>query len=219
MSNLRNCILIILLSIVTVNISNGHVKLTSVLDGKFFRPGYLVTITWEIEQNHEQLGWDLNFSSNKGVSYNKIASLELGVLEYEWLVPDMETDGAVIQIVQDNVEQDYSDFSGYFSITRTGVVTAIGDASDFSTAVHLISSYPNPIQSLTTTKFSLSQNNFVSIDIYTLQGSKVTTLINERLSAGEHSAIWETAGTKPGLYILKFQVGPFVETRKLIKAN
>jgi hypothetical protein len=217
MIGLKNFTAIFVVAILCIDLSIAHVSLTQPVGGESFRPGTLLTIAWELEEEHDPIDWDLYYSADAGDTWTSIGSLSIDVFEFEWLLPFTETEKAVIRVVQDNdTQSDYEDFSGLFTITRFGVVTAIDDDISYSSDLDF-HSYPNPIQSETTIEFSLPHHNSVSLEVFSLQGAKVSTLINRELSEGRHSAIWNANAVKPGLYLYRLQVGVLVETRKLLK--
>jgi len=57
-------------------------------------------------------------------------------------------------------------------------VTALGQA------------HPNPFNPSTTIEFSLAQPDNARLDVYTVDGRLVHTLVNRSLAAGPHSTTW-----------------------------
>lgn len=73
-----------------------------------------------------------------------------------------------------------------------------------------VSNYPNPVHDVMNFNITLPVQEFVLLDIYNSIGQKVTTLVNETLSAGEHIIKWNSAdkpGLKSGIYFYKLSVG------------
>lgn len=75
--------------------------------------------------------------------------------------------------------------------------------------------YPNPFNPETNISFNLPKELFVSLKIYDMLGREVATLVNEKLSAGLHSHIWNAARSSSGVYFYRLQAGEFSETKKL----
>jgi hypothetical protein len=106
------------------------------------------------------------------------------------------------------------------------VIWADGDVSDcevtevaFATA--LAGNYPNPFNPETTISFSLSADTFVAIDIYNIKGQKVRTLVNDELTSGHHSVVWNGKNNierdvASGIYFYRMRAGDFTATRKMI---
>jgi len=77
--------------------------------------------------------------------------------------------------------------------------------------------YPNPFTNSTLITFNLSENAEVCLEIYTLNGVKMATLINHELPAGSHSYKWEPSGNLPkGIYFCLLKAGRFHSRIKLV---
>ncbi len=85
----------------------------------------------------------------------------------------------------------------------------------------LLQNAPNPFNPKTTIAFSLAEPNDVRLDIYDVAGRRVTTLVNERLVAGEHRVEWNGAGSTgervaSGVYFYKLTAGAENVSRKMV---
>jgi hypothetical protein len=80
----------------------------------------------------------------------------------------------------------------------------------------LFQSFPNPFNPTTTITFSLPQESYVSLKVFDVLGREVTTLVNRKLSAGNHSQNWNPIGAPSGLYFYRLQAGGFTQTKKLL---
>ncbi len=81
--------------------------------------------------------------------------------------------------------------------------------------------YPNPFNPSTEIGFDLPRPSFVSLDIYDVLGRKVSTLINEHLTAGSKRVQWDgrnDAGAKvtSGVYFYRLRIGDHVEVKKMV---
>jgi hypothetical protein len=76
--------------------------------------------------------------------------------------------------------------------------------------------YPNPFNPSTVIKFSIPQNEFVIIDIYSALGEKVYSLVNGEFEAGQHYVEFVNEYFSSGLYFYKMVAGNYSETKKLI---
>ena len=96
---------------------DAHVGLDYPQGGETFLTGATVTITWTELVPHSTDNWDLYFSQNGGRDWETILlDIPYGQTAYNWLVPDMLTDQAMIYVVQDNPGQNYYDTSIAFTI-------------------------------------------------------------------------------------------------------
>ena len=85
----------------------------------------------------------------------------------------------------------------------------------------LYPSHPNPFNPYTHIQFSLQTDAYVSITIYDMMGRQVRSLVNQQISAGYHTALWNSINNlgspvSAGVYIYSIQAGAFVQTRKMV---
>ena len=64
----------------------------------------------------------------------------------------------------------------------------------------LLQNSPNPFNDSTTISFILAENSDVKLEVYNLQGQMVTTIINAKFTAGEHSVTLISDDYKNGIY-------------------
>jgi hypothetical protein len=76
--------------------------------------------------------------------------------------------------------------------------------------------YPNPFNPTTTIRFGLPESADVSLEVYTVLGQKVMTLVNENRSAGWHTVSFNGGGLSSGVYVYRIRAGGMVQTRKLM---
>ena len=80
----------------------------------------------------------------------------------------------------------------------------------------LSENYPNPFNPVTTIRFSLPQRSFVSLKVFDLLGTEISTIISEELQAGTYSRQWSALQFASGVYYYRIQTDNFVETKKLV---
>ena len=77
--------------------------------------------------------------------------------------------------------------------------------------------YPNPFNSRTTIPYELPQPAPVRLEIFSITGQRIATLISEQRPAGLHQVIWEAEGRlASGVYFYRLEAGPFARTRRLL---
>jgi hypothetical protein len=76
--------------------------------------------------------------------------------------------------------------------------------------------YPNPFNPGTTIKFQITNSNFVTLKIYTLNGQEVATLVEETKEAGTHTVSFDASSLSSGLYYYRLTAGNFAAVRKLM---
>ncbi len=86
----------------------------------------------------------------------------------------------------------------------------------------LAQNYPNPFNPVTTIAFSLRQRGRVRIDVFTVAGEHVRTLLDETRPAGAHTDIrWDGhdrngRAVASGVYFYKLTTTGFEQTRKMV---
>jgi hypothetical protein len=79
----------------------------------------------------------------------------------------------------------------------------------------LYQNYPNPFNSTTQIRYSLPTASNIKIEVYNLQGQKVSTLENGKKEPGYHSVIWNAANYSGGIYFYTMTIGDYVATKKM----
>jgi hypothetical protein len=98
------------------------------------------------------------------------------------------------------------------------------DTAQLPGVTRLIGAQPNPFTGRTDIRFSLSQAQEVSVQIFDINGRLVRTLIEGSLPAGEHTVPWDGRGSgghkvSAGVYFYSFQADGRQESRKLFMAR
>lgn len=188
---------------------SAHVGLDYPRGGESFNVGETVTIQWHVIIAHDQQNWDLFFSSDGGANWTSILSdIPVEQTSYDWTVPDMQTDQGRIKIVMDNNGFDYEDSSTDFVIQEvsTNLITEGAVTPHFQ----LKPNYPNPFNSSTVIRYSLTQKSLVDLQIFSLKGKSVNSLIRETQQVGNYQVRWNGLDNNgnpvaSGVYLLRLQ--------------
>jgi len=81
--------------------------------------------------------------------------------------------------------------------------------------------YPNPFNPSTQIQYALPRDAKVTIAIYDLAGRRIRTLVNEQVSAGFHSTLWNATSdmgspVSAGVYIYTITANDFRDVKKMI---
>jgi len=71
------------------------------------------------------------------------------------------------------------------------IVSASDEASGIPADYALFQNYPNPFNPTTLIRYALPRSAFVRLTVYSILGTKVSTLVDAIKAAGEHSVVWE----------------------------
>ncbi len=80
----------------------------------------------------------------------------------------------------------------------------------------LSQNYPNPFNPATTINYQLPQNGYVTLKIYDILGSEVSTLVNEPKNQGRYSVNFDASRLASGVYIYRLQVNDYVSSKKML---
>lgn len=76
--------------------------------------------------------------------------------------------------------------------------------------------YPNTFNPSTTISFTILNSEFVTLKVYDVLENEVATLVNETLSAGNHSYNFDASKLTSGVYFYKLQAGKFSVVKKMM---
>jgi hypothetical protein len=92
--------------------------------------------------------------------------------------------------------------------------------SNTPTAFRLNGNHPNPFNPMTKISFSLPASHPVKLSVYTLDGRRIATLIDEPRGPGEHEVTWNGRDDNgramaSGSYLYRIQAGPYSQVKKM----
>ena len=81
--------------------------------------------------------------------------------------------------------------------------------------------YPNPFNPETTIGFSIQNDSDVKLEIFNVRGALVRTLINSKLSRGDHTVIWDGKNNQEkqmasGVYFYRIEADDFLAVRRMV---
>ncbi len=108
---------------------------------------------------------------------------------------------------------------GAFTLTSSGgsdvfvakLNCTLSAENEISLTINSLSNFPNPFNPTTTLSFSIIEDSNIELSIYNIKGQKVKQLVNDQLSAGEHSIVWDgkddnNQPVSSGIYFYKLKV-------------
>jgi hypothetical protein len=145
---------------------------------------------------------------------------------YDRTTDDM--DRRSILWMRDTLDASYSTGSPAYTGSTTGgpvgdlnwfdMVNAIEDdnLNNKPTSFTLSQNYPNPFNPTTQINFQITKADKVTLEIYNIIGQRIATLINQKMTAGEHTITWDARNFASGVYFYKLSFGSLSETKKMI---
>ena len=107
------------------------------------------------------------------------------------------------------------DSESRFSVLIRPLSTEI-DQLEKPTEVVLFQNYPNPFNPTTQIRFSMPESGFVSLNVYTVTGQRVTTLADGFFTQGNHQITFNAGNLASGVYLYRIQTGNQTITKKLM---
>lgn len=151
--------------------------------------------------------------------YTITLTVEGGEHEYKYFLIEDEPDWDVgewegdpnrdIEVTGDKVVD--NTFGDQEEVTSAEVITE----SEVPGEYQLEQNYPNPFNPSTNIEFTIPNNMDVRLDVYNSLGQRVATLVDDRLSAGTHTATFDASGLSSGTYIYRITAGSHVESRTM----
>lgn len=100
-------------------------------------------------------------------------------------------------------------------ISFTRMLDVSSETEEKPLTFKLEQNYPNPFNPSSTIQFTLPQAGNVRLDVFTITGQLVTTLVNNRLGSGEHSVTFDASNLASGVYIYRIVTGSFVQSKRM----
>lgn len=98
---------------------------------------------------------------------------------------------------------------------ETASTTSAQVPGDLPNVVKLHQNYPNPFNPTTNIVFELTEASSVLLEVYTIDGRKVATLLNQSMQAGTHQHTFDASDLSSGVYMYRLQAGTQVLTRTM----
>jgi len=103
--------------------------------------------------------------------------------------------------------------SNFFNIN----ITFIPQANPTVPETYLLAqNYPNPFNPNTLIKYQIPELSFVTLKVYDVLGSEITTLVSEEKLIGSYEVNFNAASLPSGVYFYRLQSNNFTQIRKMI---
>jgi len=113
------------------------------------------------------------------------------------------------------IDLEIDEVNRFFRVSTEAVSTDNETETEIPREIKLNPSYPNPFNPTTTISFTLPTPAEVTLEIYSILGQKVTTLIDRRMAAGEHSVNFNAQKLPSGVYLSVLKAGDVQKVQKM----
>lgn len=96
------------------------------------------------------------------------------------------------------------------------VLPLFAESLEAGEVARLEQNYPNPFNPTTTIPYVLPEQSTVRLDIYTIGGQLVRTLVNAQQPEGRYEVPLNASDLSSGIYLYRLIVNEFADTRKLV---
>ncbi|PKK82082.1 MAG: hypothetical protein CVT49_15495 [candidate division Zixibacteria bacterium HGW-Zixibacteria-1] len=118
----------------------------------------------------------------------------------------------------------YGSSANINSAFTTEVVTDVEDdehGEGLPYRFELSQNYPNPFNPVTNIEYSIMSRSQVRIEVFNILGKKVATLVDETKPAGTYNVTWDGRDFEgnpiaSGIYLYRFTMGEYMETKKMM---
>lgn len=189
-----------------------------------------ITLTWAApgNGNNSETAWqyDVRYSTTLITDQNWItATQSIGE-------PNPQQAGNFEEFTVENLSPDVLYYFAIKTIDCAGNISGLSNVDTARTlslvsnidlpTSHLLSpNYPNPFNAYTVINFYVPAPGHVKLSIYDILGRRVSTIVDELLSIGEHSAKWDGRDGQgnpvaTGIYFYHLRVGDRNTSRKML---
>jgi len=95
-------------------------------------------------------------------------------------------------------------------------ITSVKELDNSPTSFNLSQNYPNPFNPSTTIKYSIPKQSNVTLKVFDVLGSEVTTIVNTKQPQGNYEIEFDGTNLSSGIYFYRLSADKFVETKKMI---
>ena len=127
-------------------------------------------------------------------------------------------EGTSIEIVDNNMQitLEPGDYKLFTTKQFDIITSASPENQKIISSFKLHQNYPNPFNPTTNIEYEVSSPGSVLLEVYSLLGQKVATLVNENKTIGSYTTRFDASGLSSGVYILKFTAKNKVLTQKMM---
>ena len=174
-------------------------------------------IDYKIYRNYASEGWQ--FLTSKNGNIFEFVDTSIIIIEGYPQANEVTTEYRVTATYKPSkfvIETSPSNTINYHRVEGQGLEKQNPGSTINDFTYYLDQNYPNPFNPITTINYSIAANGFVELEVIDIIGKRVTVLVNEFQTKGNHNISFDASSLASGVYIYKLQVGDFISSKKMI---
>jgi hypothetical protein len=195
-------------------ISNGHYTVFD--NGNFHTPPFSRAIEYNIDQENKTCTLVWQYRHNPSIfsfAMGYAQRLANGNTVIGWgssnpTVTEVDPAG--------NIVYELSYPMGVYSYRAYRQTWTEGAHKPYPAAFRLYQNFPNPFNPLTTIRYDVSEDGFVSLKIYDMLGREVKDLVHIDQGKGKYAVTFNAGGLASGVYFYKLTINDYTESRKMM---
>lgn len=170
--------------------------------------GNVVELTWQTatEKNSSYFEVQRKADKDSWTAIGKVSAAGTTTEKAKYSFTEKDVKGAVAYYRLKMVDLD-----GSYSYSKE-----VEAKVDLPVNFELSQNYPNPFNPSTTIKYAVPVDSKVKLEMYSMLGELVTTLVNDLQSAGNYSVAFDASRFASGTYIYRLTAGSTVMTKKML---
>ena len=189
-----------------------------------------VSITWEAPVSSESVTYTWHADSIGGVFSDPLLSIPSDnggsetTLTLDFQTIDTALNGLGVEVgetadliwtVTAETENSIRFANEPFDLSITRNLGVSNEISEDPKQFTLSQNYPNPFNPSSTIEFTLPAAVDVRLEVYNISGQLVSTLVDSRMNAGQHSVVFDASNLASGVYLYRIRAGNFMETKQM----
>ena len=106
--------------------------------------------------------------------------------------------------------------ANYIAVYKIKLIGINQVSSEIPGAFYLAQNYPNPFNPSTNIRFSITEKQYVEIEVFDITGRSAGKLLNKELNAGTYEMKWDASRLTSGVYFYRMLADKFTVTKKMI---
>ncbi|MFC2132209.1 DPP IV N-terminal domain-containing protein [Bacteroidota bacterium] len=186
-----------------------------------FQDKYLLFAAANREDNIGIIDLYVSFKDNSG-HWSNPANLgqKINTQNFERF-PMLTSDGKYLFFVSSHSDHFPSTYTHYYWVdsqiidSLSSIINVSSHLHSFPKNFNLDQNYPNPFYPKTTIAYGIDHQSFVSLKVFDVFGKKISTLVNERMQAGEYKITFDASAKPAGSYFYQLQVDNYFLSKKM----